>query len=297
MLAAMNHLLDAFWRAVAYCLHPKVILLSLLPLLIAAGLSGGLAYFYWEAAVDGVRATLESWLIIDTLLRWLGSIGGEGFRSVLVPIIIIALAVPVIVVMSLVLVALMMTPALVNLVARRRFPQLERKHGAAFWQSVLWSLGCTAAALFALLLSIPLWLVPPLVMILPPLIWGWLTFRVFAFDVLADHASTDERRRLMREHRMPLLAMGVVCGYLGAAPSLVWAFGVITVVLWPLLVTVTVWIYTLVFAFASLWFTHYALAALERMRRLDDVLPPGSAELPPLKALPDEPPLTALPSI
>lgn len=267
----MNQLLDAFWRAVAYCLHPRVILLSLLPLLLAAGLSGGLAYLYWEAAVDGVRTTLESWLIVDSLLQWLGSIGGEGFRSVLVPLIIIALAVPVIVVLSLLLVALFMTPALVNLVAQRRFPQLERKRGAAFWQSALWSVSCTVAALFMLILSVPLWLIPPLVMILPPLIWGWLTFRVFAFDVLAEHASTDERRQLMREQRLPMLAMGVVCGYLGAAPSLVWAFGVITVVLWPMLVVVTVWIYTLVFAFAALWFTHYALAALECLRQAQAV--------------------------
>lgn len=293
----MNLLFDAFWRAVAYCLHPKVIVLSLLPLLLAAGLSGGLAYFYWESAVDGLRTTLDSWLIIDSLLRWLGSIGGEGFRTVLVPIIIISLAVPVIVVVSLVLVALLMTPALVTLVANRRFPQLERRKGAAFWQSVLWSLGCTVAALFALLLSVPLWLIPPLVMILPPLIWGWLSFRVFAFDVLADHASTEERRQLMREHRAPMLLMGVICGYLGAAPSLVWAFGVIAVVLWPLLVVVTVWIYTLVFAFAALWFAHYALAALEKLRMLETVLPPapeGSIPPPELSS-PDR--LIALPPL
>jgi len=293
----MNPLLDAFWRAVAYCLHPKVILLSLLPLLLAAGLSGGLAYFYWESAIEGLRATLEGWLIVDSLLRWLGSIGGESFRTVLVPIIIIALAVPVIVVVSLVLVALLMTPALVTLVANRRFPLLERRKGAAFWQSVLWSLGCTVAALFALLLSVPLWLIPPLVMILPPLIWGWLSFRVFAFDVLADHASATERRQLMRQHRAPMLLMGVICGYLGAAPSLVWAFGVIAVVLWPLLVVVTVWIYTLVFAFAALWFAHYALAALEKLRQLATVLPPAPVGATPLPALSDPHHLTALPPI
>jgi len=293
----MNPLLDAFWRAVAYCLHPKVILLSLLPLLLAAGLSGGLAYFYWESAIEGLRATLEGWLIVDSLLRWLGSIGGESFRTVLVPIIIIALAVPVIVVVSLVLVALLMTPALVTLVANRRFPLLERRKGAAFWQSVLWSLGCTVAALFALLLSVPLWLIPPLVMILPPLIWGWLSFRVFAFDVLADHASATERRQLMRQHRAPMLLMGVICGYLGAAPSLVWAFGVIAVVLWPLLVVVTVWIYTLVFAFAALWFAHYALAALEKLRQLETVLPPAPVGATPLPALSDPHHLTALPPI
>lgn len=282
MLGAMNQMLDAFWRAVAYCLHPKVIALSLLPLVLAVSLSGGLAYFYWESAVQSLRATLDSWLIVDSLLRWLGSIGGDSFRTVLVPIIIIALAVPLIVLVSLLLVAVLMTPALVKLVAARRFPQLERRRGAAFWQSVLWSLGCTAAALFALVLSVPLWLVPPLVMILPPLIWGWLTFRVFAFDVLAEHASAAERRQLIRQHRVPMLGMGVICGLLGAAPSLVWAFGVITVVLWPLLVVVTVWIYTLVFAFAALWFAHYALAALERTRLSADLTEvPSSHDLTP----------------
>ena len=291
----MNQVLDAFWRAVAYCLHPKVILLSLLPLLLAAALSGGMAYFYWEDAVRGLRTLLESWSVVGSLLDWLGSIGGESFRTVLVPIIIIALAVPVIVIVSLLLVAVMMTPALVKLVAQRRFPQLERKQGAAFWQSALWSLGYTAAALFALVLSLPLWLVPPLVMILPPLIWGWLTYQVFAFDVLAEHASADERHRLMREHRIPLLIMGMICGYLGAAPSLVWAFGVITVVLWPLLVVVTVWIYTLVFAFASLWFAHYALAALERLRMPGPPSPPtpdGSAPLQPSLSTDSLPALT-----
>jgi hypothetical protein len=271
----MNQMIDAFWRAAAYCLHPKVIVLSLLPLLLAAAFSGGMAYFYWEDAVRGLRALLESWSVVGSLLDWLGSVGGEGFRTVLVPIIIIALAVPLIVIVSLLLVAALMTPALVALVSQRRFPGLERKRGAAFWQSVLWSLGCTAAALFALLLSLPLWLVPPLVMILPPLIWGWLTCQVFSFDALAEHASADERHRLTREHRIPLLIMGMICGYLGAAPSLVWAFGVITVVLWPLLVVVTVWIYTLVFAFASLWFTHYALAALERLRMPGPPSPPN----------------------
>ena len=42
--------------------------------------------------------------------------------------------------------------------------------------------------------SLPLWLIPPLVLVVPPLIWGWLTYRVFSFDVLSLHASRDERR-------------------------------------------------------------------------------------------------------
>ena len=33
-----------------------------------------------------------------------------------------------------------------------------------------------------------------------------------------------------------------------------------------ILVPVAIWIYTLIFAFASLWFTHYCLAALQALR-------------------------------
>ena len=35
----------------------------------------------------------------------------------------------------------------------------------------------------------------------------------------------------------------------------------------PVLVLLSVWLYTLVFAFAALWFAHFALAALQRLRQ------------------------------
>ncbi len=262
----MKQLLDAFWRAAAYCLHPKVIGLSLLPLLIGVALALGLGFFYWESALAGVRATLESWLLVDAALRWVETLLGASFRSVLAPFIVVGLAAPLIVVLSVLLVAWLMTPAIVTLVVQRRFPLLERKRGAGLLTSVLLALGCTLLALLALVISLPLWFIPPLVLIVPPLIWGWLNYRVMSFDVLAQHASVDERRSLMRQHRLPLLGIGVVSGYLGAAPSLLWAASALTLVFAPLLVVVSVWLYTLVFAFSALWFAHYALAALAALR-------------------------------
>jgi len=276
-------LVDSFWRAAAYCLHPKVILWSLLPLLVAGGATALLGWFWWEGAVAAVRAMLEDWSLIAALMRWLDSMGAQALHALIAPLVVVALAVPAVVLLSLLLVATMMTPAIVGLVAVRRFPKLERKQGAGWWQGLAWSLLCTLVASVALVLSMPLWFVPPLVLVLPPLIWGWLTYRVFAFDVLASHASTDERRRLLHERRWPLLAMGVVCGYLGAAPSLLWAASAATLIFAPLLVIVSVWLYTLVFAFAACWFAHYALAALERLRRENaPLVPPALEVLPPL---------------
>jgi hypothetical protein len=271
-MSDVKGLLDAFWRAAAYCLHPKVIGLSLLPLIIGAGLAIGLGWLYWESAVAAVRQALESWALVDAALKWIESTLGANFRSVLAPIFVVLVAVPAVVVLSVLLVAWLMVPAIVDLVARRRFPALARKRGAGWLSSVMLSLGCTVLALIGLVVTLPMWLIPPLMLVLPPLIWGWLTYRVMSHDALADHASADERRRLMARHRWPLLAIGVMSGYFGAAPSLLWAASAATLIFAPLLIGVSVWLYTLVFAFSALWFTHYCLAALAALRVEDSVV-------------------------
>jgi hypothetical protein len=278
----MSKLLNSFWRAAMYCLHPRVIALSVLPLVIMAVVSLGLGYFYWEAAIAAVRSNIESFALLDTMVRWLEGLGLSNLRLVLAPVLLLFLAIPVIVIVSLLFVAIFMTPAMVALVAERRFPGLERKKGGSMLASVLWSLGSTVLAAIALVLSIPLWLVPPLILILPPLIWGWLTYRVMSYDALADHASSEERRQIFKEHRGSLLGIGIISGYLGAAPTVIWASGAMFVALAPILGPVAIWIYTLVFVFSSLWFAHYALEALEQLRKKNSAV---AQQLRPQEAL------------
>ena len=282
----MKLLLGSFWRAAAYCLHPKVVMLSLLPLLIGVALALGLGWLYWEPAVAAVRATLEGWQLVDAGLKWVEALAGNSFRAVLAPLIVVGLAAPVIAVLSVLLVAWLMMPAIVNLVASRRFSGLERKRGAGLIGSLFTALGCTLLALLALLISLPLWFIPPLVLVLPPLIWGWLNYRVMSYDVLSAHASADERRTLMRVHRLPLLGIGVFSGLLGAAPSLLWAASALTLVFAPLLVAVSVWLYTLVFGFSALWFAHYGLAALAALRGQAAAKPASTGEVIDMAASP-----------
>lgn len=257
-----------------YCLHPRVIALSVLPLVIMGAISLGLGYFFWSDAVEAIRSQISNYELVNSMVRWLETLGLSSLRMVLAPALLLFLAIPVIVIVSLLFVAILMTPAMVALVAERRFPQLERKLGGSMLASLFWSLGSTLLAVVALLVSIPLWLIPPLILVLPPLIWGWLTYRVMSYDAMVDHASSEERRQIFKEHRMPLLAIGVLSGYLGAAPSLIWASGAMFVAMAPLLVPVAIWIYTLVFAFSSLWFAHYTLAALEQLRKKNNALVP-----------------------
>ena len=241
-------------------------LLSAVPLLLMALLALVLQHFYWDAAVQGMASLLDDSTLLASMLSWLASWGVLNVMDWLAPLMVVLLASPVLVVVSLLAVAFLMTPALVNMVAVRRFPSLERKQGGALLASISWSLASTVMALLALLFSVPLWLVPPLVLVLPPLIWGWLTYRVMAFDALAEHASKDERREVLRRHRVTLLGMGVLTGYLGAAPSIVWASGVVFAAAFVVLLPLAIWIYTLVFAFSSLWFAHFCLQALAQLR-------------------------------
>lgn len=262
----MRPLFDSFWRALAYCLRPRVVVLSLLPLLLTSMLALGLGYFYWHPAVQVAHAWLTGPGWMGTVWGWLQGWGLGQVSDYIAPLLVAVLATPVLVLISLLAVALFMMPALVKMVAVHRFVALERRHGASLLASLAWSTGATVLALAALLVSVPLWFVPPLVLVLPPLIWGWLTYRVMAFDALAEHASAAERKTIFLRHRTSLLLMGVVCGFLGAAPAVVWASGVVFAAAFVVLIPVAIWIYTIVFAFSALWFIHFCLAALERLR-------------------------------
>lgn len=106
----MSKLLDSFWRAAMYCLHPRVIALSVLPLVIMAVLSLGLGYFFWESAIAVVRGNLDSYELVNTMVRWLEGLGLSNLRVVLAPVLLLFMAIPVIVIASLLFVAIFMTP-------------------------------------------------------------------------------------------------------------------------------------------------------------------------------------------
>ena len=285
----MNLLFDSFWRALAYSLRPRVVALSILPLLLLIGVTGGLLYLFWETSVNWIQQWLSNQAILDHLLGLLEGLGASKLRNVLAPLLLLLLTLPLVTVLSLLAVSWFMTPALVALVAERRFPTLSRLRGGGLMASVLLGLSASLMAALALLISMPLWLIPPLVMLLPPLIWGWLTYRVMVFDVLAEHASRDERLAILRRHRLGLLAIGVLTDYLGAAPGAVWTLGAMAIVLAPLLIPVAIWIYTFVFAFSALWFAHFCLSALSQLRA-ELVVPNNIALAPPQQDPDDVPP-------
>src|SRR5690606_34523622 len=70
------------------------------------------------------------------------------------------------------------------------------------------------------LVSLPLWLIPPLALIVPWLWWSWLTARVMRLDSLVEYAGADERRLLVKENRREYLLLGMVVSALNYVPPL-----------------------------------------------------------------------------
>ena len=57
----MIKILDAFWRAFAYALTPRVLVLTLMPLFVLVALVMTLAYFYLASAQAWVVQALQTW--------------------------------------------------------------------------------------------------------------------------------------------------------------------------------------------------------------------------------------------
>lgn len=263
----MNLLFASFWRALALSLHRRVLLVSLLPLLLLTLLYGLWVYAYWAPSLAWVQDWFEHWQWMDGMLSRIGIRPGDRVKDGLTAFLLLLLVTPLLALLSVMVVSLILTPIMTRLVARVHFPLLERRHGASLGGSIVWAIWSTLLALILMLLSVPLWLIAPLILILPPLIWGWLTYRIMSYDALAEHASREERVALMREHRLRLLIIGTLCGLLGALPTLFLASGFWLAVTFMFSIPLAMWLYTLIFAFSGLWFANYTLAALEHMRQ------------------------------
>lgn len=262
----MNDLLRSFVRAFVSALHPRMLWLTLMPFVVSALLWGVVLWFSWQTLIDAARGALDGFVLTAVLYRMFDAIGMSQLHAVVAPFVVVSLAIPLIVLTVLLLIATISMPVVIKHLSNRQFVTLEAKRGGTFFGSVFNSLGAAVVGVVLLVVTIPLWLIPPFFALLPPVIWGWLTYRVMTYDALAQHASRDERRALVRQHRWPLIGIGVATGLLGTVPTFVWVSSVWMMVLFPFVAAAMIWVYAFILVFSALWFGHYCLRALDDLR-------------------------------
>ena len=262
----MTSFFHSFARALLSQLHFRMLLLTVLPFVLAVAIWGVALWFGLQPMIDWLQAFFSDYDLFRTAGDWLGEVGLGALKAVMVPLLAMWALLPLMILTALLLVGALAMPAIASHVGGRHYPQLEKRRGGSAWGGLWVSLSSFVAFAFAWTLTLPLNFIPPFTFFVQPLLLGWLTCRVMTYDALAEHADADELRILMARHRWPLLGIGMVTGSLGAAPSLVWLGGIVSVILFPLLAGFSIWLYVLVFVFTGLWFQHYCLDALERLR-------------------------------
>ena len=264
---SMQQVFKSFGLALVGLMHPKMLWLSLRPFFIVSILWGALIWLTWTPALEMLSTFLTASILTSWIADGLIWAGFESARAWIAPLFFVMLLIPLISISLLVFIALTTVPTIVKVVTRQyAYKDIVKKKGGSLFGSFIYTLWSTLICLALVMLTLPVWWIPPLVAVLPPLIWGWLTMRLMSYDVLALHATAEERDTLLHQHRWPLLAMGIISGMLGAVPTFFWATSALALVLFPIVSFVALWVYSLIFVFAALWFTHYLLEALKELR-------------------------------
>jgi hypothetical protein len=263
----VNGVATAWARALRAGFSPRMMLLSLVPLLLSLLVWGGLLWAFGPALFDWLGELFREYGWFQTSGSWLSTLGLGMLKVVVVPLVAILLLLPLMIASSLLFMGIFAMPAIEKYVSRRQFPKLAQKEGGSFAGSVWMNL--TSVLVFALLwvCTIPLYAIPPLAVLVQAALWGWVSSRVMSYDALAAHASAAERRAIMEQHRWPLLGIGMASGVLGALPGIAWMGGaVLAVALFPFLAILSAWLYLLIFLFTGLWFQYYCLQVLDELR-------------------------------
>lgn len=262
----MIPLISSFARALWSQMHGRMLLLTIFPLIIALAMWGLALWLVLQPLIDLLQSLFADYALFRATGDLLDTFGLGAIKAILVPLLAMWLLLPLMILTALVLVGVIAMPAITRHVGSRHYPQLEQRHGGSLAGSLLVSFVSFAVFAVVWLLTLPLNFIPLFALIVQPLLWGWLASRVMAYDALADYADSNERLAILRLHRWPLLAIGVASGSLGAIPGLLWLGGVASVIFFPILAGLAIWLYLLVFVFSGLWFQHYCLEALASLR-------------------------------
>lgn len=217
----MTRVVTAFFRAIASQLHPKMLALLVVPFAVAIAFWIVVALFAWDPLVEFLRLQFfEGDGVINWIYSWAASFGLEGIKAVLAAAVALMLLVPLMFVTALLLIAVFAMPAVNLYLGGGAYRNVER-HGSWSVAASLWNaFSGTLLFLIGYLLTLPLWLLPPLGFVIPWLWWGWLTARVMRFDSLVEHADPEERHALIASHRHQYFALGLLVTALNYIPPL-----------------------------------------------------------------------------
>ncbi len=237
-------------RALRDLFQFKIIWIMIWPVLVATLFWLMIGIIFWDNFSVWILQGFTTMGIAD----WLAKTDSGWIASSVQWLIHLLAFVPLVMVTSLTITAIFVMPALINLVAKKRYPNLKREYGATVIGSVINAL--YAIVLYAVIwaIALPLWAFG-LGLLIPFLAAAFVNQQLFRYDALSEHPNKRELKQLLSTGRLPLWNLGLLTGLVQYVPLLN--------IIAP--------------TFAALAFTHYELARLEKIRA--NKLPNEPAEM------------------
>jgi len=209
------NLAGALLYGFASLLHPRMLWLMVWPMLVSLVFWGAVAAAFWERLAAALAALFQRWL--DPAAGFLHlDLGGATAAAAYV--VLVLLLVPLVYLTALFILGAFGMQKMVDHVERRSFPALERRRGGSVAGSVWNSVAALGGMAALFLISLPLWLLPPLWPLIPLAIFAWGNQKLLRYDALAEHADAAEMARLFRERRGALLTLGLLFALLAYVP-------------------------------------------------------------------------------
>jgi len=237
-------LAGSLFYAFANLLHPRMLWLMVWPMLLSLALWVTLAAVLWARTARALADWLQNALLF---VRF--DLGEAAMVAAHVALFLVF--VPLVYLTALFILSVFGMDKMIDHVARRSFPGLERRHGGGVAGSVTNAVVSLLGIAGLALASVPLWFFPPLWPLIPVAVLGWANQRLLRYDALAEHASAEERSVLFRQLRGRLYLLGVLFALAAYVPVL----GLFAPVVF------------------GLAFIHYLLGALREHRGADAVSP------------------------
>lgn len=248
----------AFRRALISQVHPKMLAALFMPFIIALVGAIVLLWAFWTPLTGWLDIQLSQWSIVNRLDEWLLAIGLFSFKLYLIPLLAAGMLLPLAGILGLVIAAIFVMPIVLRHIERRDYQDVRRQGQHAVtvgaWNALL------VGTVFVLgwLLTMPLWLFPPLALVLPVFWWAYAFSRIMRVDALVEHASGPERRLLWRRHNLQYWLMGLSLSIVNLFPPM-----------WLVLPV-----------FSALVFAHFSLEALRQHRLKVAIQTPAATQRP-----------------
>src|SRR6185295_8720741 len=175
--------------AAANVLHPRMLWLMLWPMLVALALWGTVALLSWTRLAVRIAAWLQQG--VDYALSW-AHLDLAAAALVAANVLLFLLFVPLVYLTALFILSVFGMQQMVNYVAERSYPALERRRGGGVagtgWNSLVAFFGLLGLGV----LSLPFWLFPPLWPVIPLVHPAEDHQRLLRYDALPEHADAQE---------------------------------------------------------------------------------------------------------